>query len=48
MRRAGLTLALALAPTLTLTLTLTRCVAVADGELAASTTHAEGHIQVWG
>eukprot|EP00964_Phaeocystis_antarctica_P144207 scaffold109942_cov60-Phaeocystis_antarctica.AAC.1 len=24
-----------------------RCVAVADGELAASTTHAEGHIQVW-
>ena len=53
-RRAGLTLtlalalALALAPTLTLTLTLTRCVAVADGELAASTTHAEGHIQVWG
>ena len=41
----ALALAPALAPTVTLTLRLTRCVAVADGELAASTTHADGHIQ---
>ena len=41
----ALALAPALAPTVTLTLRLARCVAVADGELAASTTHADGHIQ---